>query len=89
MLVATDDPRRIAAAVESFGGRFAPTRRDHLTGTDRVAEVASRLDADVIINLQGERTTDRPAASSICWPSGLRRDRGANLATLAVPLSSA
>src|SRR4051794_20892461 len=37
VLVATDD-ERIATAVRSFGGRVAMTRRDHPSGTDRVAE---------------------------------------------------
>src|SRR5579885_2325850 len=46
VIVATDDSR-IAAAVESFGGRVALTRRDHLSGTDRVAEVAEQLDAEI------------------------------------------
>ena len=38
VVVATDDSR-IAAAVESFGGRVAMTRRDHPSGTDRVADM--------------------------------------------------
>src|SRR5438105_2829666 len=50
-VVATDDTR-IVAAVESFGGRVLMTRRDHPSGTDRVAEVAEQLDADLLINLQ-------------------------------------
>ena len=54
IIVATDDPR-IAAAVEQFGGEFMMTRADHATGTDRVAEVAARLEeARVIVNLQGD-----------------------------------
>src|SRR5579885_3427741 len=61
VLVATDDPR-IVAAVESFGGRVVTTRRDHPSGTDRVAEVAARLDADVVINLQGDEPLIDPAS---------------------------
>src|SRR5215475_1862122 len=53
VIVATDD-RRILAAVESFGGRAVLTRADHPSGTDRVAEVARRLDAEIIVNLQGD-----------------------------------
>src|SRR5262245_56405639 len=53
VLVATDDSR-IVAAVESFGGRVVLTRRDHPSGTDRVAEATRHVDADVIINLQGD-----------------------------------
>src|SRR5438876_811353 len=36
VVVATDDPR-VASAVEGFGGRSVLTRRDHPSGTDRVA----------------------------------------------------
>src|SRR3984893_4353001 len=53
VLVATD-ARRILDAVHSFGGRAVLTRDDHPSGTDRVAEVARGLDADILINLQGD-----------------------------------
>src|SRR5215471_14265115 len=61
VIVATDDPR-IVAAVHSFGGDVVVTRRDHASGTDRVAEVACGLDADVIINLQGDEPLIDPAS---------------------------
>ncbi|MFN3650821.1 MAG: 3-deoxy-manno-octulosonate cytidylyltransferase [Armatimonadota bacterium] len=51
--VATDD-ERIFAAVEAFGGNVVMTRPDHPTGTDRIAEAASGLDAEVIVNIQGD-----------------------------------
>ena len=53
--VATDD-RRIAEAVEAFGGRAVMTSPDHQSGTDRVREAAAILgtDADVVINIQGD-----------------------------------
>jgi 3-deoxy-manno-octulosonate cytidylyltransferase (CMP-KDO synthetase) len=86
VIVATDDPR-IMAAVESFGGRAAMTRRDHPSGTDRVAEVARDLDADVIINLQGDEPLVEPAALDLLLEL-LERDPDCQLATLAVPLSS-
>jgi 3-deoxy-manno-octulosonate cytidylyltransferase (CMP-KDO synthetase) len=87
VLVATDDPR-IVAAVASFGGRAVLTRRDHPSGTDRVAEVARRLDADVVINLQGDEPLVDPAALDLL-PALLERDPDADVATLAVPLPSA
>src|ERR1700687_6220026 len=59
VVVATDDPR-LVAAVESFGGNVVLTRRDHPSGTDRVAEAARRLDAEVIINLQGDEPCVEP-----------------------------
>ena len=87
VVVATDDSR-VVAAVESFGGRVVLTRRDHATGTDRVAEVARSLDADVIVNLQGDEPLIEPATLDLL-PDLLRRDPGADMATLAVPITSA
>jgi 3-deoxy-manno-octulosonate cytidylyltransferase (CMP-KDO synthetase) len=60
VIVATDDDR-IVKAVQSFGGRVAMTRPDHPSGTDRVAEVAATLDADVIVNVQGDEPEIEPA----------------------------
>lgn len=57
VVVATDD-ERIAQAVEAFGGEVVMTRKDHATGTDRLAEAAERLDIeehDVIVNIQGDQ----------------------------------
>jgi 3-deoxy-manno-octulosonate cytidylyltransferase (CMP-KDO synthetase) len=53
VVVATDD-ERIAAACRAFGADVAMTRADHPTGTDRIAEVAAGLDADVVVNVQGD-----------------------------------
>src|SRR5258707_4200761 len=47
VIVATDD-HRILDAVRDFGGNVVMTRDDHPSGTDRVAEVAAKLDADII-----------------------------------------
>lgn len=86
VLVATDDPR-IVAAVESFGGKVAMTRRDHPSGTDRVAEAAQNLEAEVIINLQGDEPQVDPAALDLL-PELLERDPNADIATLATPITS-
>jgi 3-deoxy-manno-octulosonate cytidylyltransferase (CMP-KDO synthetase) len=53
VIVATDD-LRIATTVNDFGGNVRLTRPDHQTGTDRLAEVATSLDCDVIVNVQGD-----------------------------------
>ena len=53
VIVATDD-QRIVAAVDQFGGRAVMTSSDHATGSDRVAEVARKLKAEIIINVQGD-----------------------------------
>lgn len=54
VIVATDDDR-IRKAVESSGYECVLTRADHISGTDRIAEVASSLpDASIIVNVQGD-----------------------------------
>lgn len=53
LIVATDD-RRIFDTVEGFDGKVMMTRADHLTGTDRLAEVAAENDADLYVNIQGD-----------------------------------
>jgi 3-deoxy-manno-octulosonate cytidylyltransferase (CMP-KDO synthetase) len=85
VVVATDDSR-IAAAVASFGGSVVMTRRDHPSGTDRVAEVAAGLADEVIVNLQGDEPLIDPASLDLL-AGLLDRDAGAVMATLAVPLS--
>jgi 3-deoxy-manno-octulosonate cytidylyltransferase (CMP-KDO synthetase) len=60
VIVATDD-ERIVAAVRAFGGRVEMTARAHETGTDRLAEVAARLDSDIIVNVQGDEPLIEPA----------------------------
>jgi 3-deoxy-manno-octulosonate cytidylyltransferase (CMP-KDO synthetase) len=86
VIVATDD-ERIRTAVRSFGGDVAMTRSDHASGTDRVAEVAEKLDADVIVNLQGDEPLIEPATLDLL-PGLLARDAEADVATLAVPITS-
>ena len=60
VIVATDDAR-IRDAVVPTGVEVAMTRADHPTGTDRLAEVAARLDADVVVNVQGDLPFVEPA----------------------------
>jgi len=53
VIIATDDDR-VYRAVRDFGGRAEMTSPYHHSGTDRLAEVAEHLDADVIVNIQGD-----------------------------------
>lgn len=59
VIVATDD-QRIADALRPFGTRTVMTDPNHPSGTDRVAEVAARLNDDVIINVQGDEPEIEP-----------------------------
>lgn len=61
VVVATDD-QRIVDALTPLGVRVTMTRRDHPSGTDRVAEVAEHSDADFIVNVQGDEALIDPKA---------------------------
>ena len=58
VIVATDD-ERIAGVAREFC-RVEMTRADHPSGTDRIAEVASRLDCDAVVNVQGDEPLIAP-----------------------------
>jgi 3-deoxy-manno-octulosonate cytidylyltransferase (CMP-KDO synthetase) len=53
VIVATDHPR-IQQAVEAAGGVARLTREDHKTGSDRIGELLPSIQADVIVNVQGD-----------------------------------
>lgn len=79
VIVATDD-LRIATRVAGFGGNVRLTRADHETGTDRLAEVATSLDCDVIVNVQGdEPLLDPRAITELVAPFA---DRSISMSTL-------
>lgn len=60
VIVATDDSR-IFEHVRAFGGKVMMTGSDHLSGTDRCAEVAAALpDTDYVINVQGDEPFIQP-----------------------------
>jgi len=61
LIIATDD-ERIYAEARRFGAPARMTRADHASGTDRVAEVASAEEADLIVNIQGDEPLIDPAA---------------------------
>ena len=86
VIVATDDTR-ILAAVESFGGRAMMTRKEHPSGTDRIAEVALSLDVDLVINLQGDEPLIDSGSLDLL-ANLLRNDPNAEMATLAIPVAS-
>jgi 3-deoxy-manno-octulosonate cytidylyltransferase (CMP-KDO synthetase) len=59
VIVATDDSR-IMNTVEAAGFEARMTRADHASGSDRVAEIARSLDAELIVNVQGDEPLIEP-----------------------------
>jgi 3-deoxy-manno-octulosonate cytidylyltransferase (CMP-KDO synthetase) len=81
VIVATDD-ERIAAAGSDAGAEIRMTRADHVTGTDRVAEAIVGVEAEVILNLQGDEPT--LLAGSVDRLVAAFDDPSVEMATLAV-----
>ncbi|MEQ1931820.1 MAG: 3-deoxy-manno-octulosonate cytidylyltransferase [Parvularculaceae bacterium] len=61
VVIATDD-KRILAAAAGFGAEAVMTDPAHKSGTERAAEAARGLDADVIVNVQGDEPELDPVA---------------------------
>jgi len=62
VVVATDD-ERIGACVDGFGGEWVMTRKNHVSGSDRLAEAAEILqisEHDVVVNIQGDQPLFHP-----------------------------
>lgn len=58
--VATDDDRIFSTCTE-LGLRAVMTGSEHRTGTDRIGEVARKIPADLIVNIQGDEPLLEPA----------------------------
>ena len=57
--IATDD-ERIKEACEKYDMNVIMTSDKHKTGTDRVSEVARKIDADLYVNIQGDEPLINP-----------------------------
>jgi 3-deoxy-manno-octulosonate cytidylyltransferase (CMP-KDO synthetase) len=86
VIVATDD-ERIREAV-GCDHDVVMTRADHPSGTDRVAEVAARLDAGIVVNIQGDLPMLDPRMVD-ALVDALRTQPDLPMATVAVPISQA
>ena len=89
VIVATDD-ERIARLVREMGGEVCLTASTHISGTDRIAEVARReawRDGDIVVNLQGDEPL-MPEALIDQTAALLAAHASADLTTLSVPLES-
>jgi 3-deoxy-manno-octulosonate cytidylyltransferase (CMP-KDO synthetase) len=84
VIVATDD-ERIARVIREAGGEAEMTANTHQSGTDRIAEVAARIDAEIYLNVQGDQPFIAPAdLDALAAP--MLADRSLAMATLATPI---
>lgn len=87
-VVVCADDEELCRAARSAGVRAQLTRIDHPSGTDRIAEVAAALDAEIVVNVQGDEPEMDPA--HIRLVAGLLdRHPWAAMATLGVPADAA
>ena len=82
VIVATDD-KRIFECVKNFGGEVKMTSVKHQSGTDRIYEAVKNIQADIVVNIQGDepfidpKNIDKAIAPLIS-------DKEVNVSTLAI-----
>ena len=89
VVIATDD-RRIEEVATAFGAEVCMTRDDHVSGTDRLQEVAQLLGLEneqVVVNVQGDEPMIPPEVINQV-ASNLERSATAGVATLCEPFDS-
>lgn len=53
-VIVVTDSDEIFDEITAHGGKAAKSKREHESGTDRIAEIAAAMDADVFVNVQGD-----------------------------------
>ncbi|MFM8532324.1 MAG: 3-deoxy-manno-octulosonate cytidylyltransferase [Acidimicrobiia bacterium] len=86
VVVATDD-ERIASAVRAFGGAALMTRVDHVSGTDRIAEVIGALPCKAVVNVQGDEPLIDPGTIDAAV-APLLEDTSIGMSTISRPFAS-
>ena len=79
VIIACDEPHVLEAA-RAFGAKAVMTRKDHPSGSDRVAEAAAATDAGIIVNIQADEPLIDPLLMDDLVRS-LKADKGCVLAT--------
>jgi 3-deoxy-manno-octulosonate cytidylyltransferase (CMP-KDO synthetase) len=93
VIIAADDTR-VQQAAKEFGARCVLTSADHQSGTDRIAEAVTDIEADIVVNLQGDEPEidpshiDQVAEILIEGQQAEGRRQKASMATLGAPLAS-
>ncbi len=88
VVIATDD-EAIAEAARRFGAHVEMTAADCASGTDRIYELvrSGRLDADIIVNVQGDEPEIDPSVIDMAV-LGLAGDDSADITTPVVAIES-
>ena len=84
LCVATDD-ERIKEVVDGIGGTAIMTSPDHPSGTDRLAEAVASIEADIVVNIQGDQPFFDPQMIDEAVPP-LLEDETLVMSTLMYPI---
>ena len=90
VVIATDD-QRIEAVARDFGAQVCITGENHQSGTDRLQEVAIKLNLDaeqIVVNVQGDEPMIPPTVIDQV-ANNLAKNAGAGVATLCEPIGTA
>lgn len=82
VIIATDD-ERVRTAARTFGAECVMTSPNHATGSDRIWEAASGIDAEILINVQGDEPLIEPEVINGLIDA-LEDPSGPDIATVAV-----
>ena len=53
-VIVITDSKIIFEEIASHGGKVVMSKREHESGSDRIAEVAAEMNVDIIVNIQGD-----------------------------------
>lgn len=79
----------IKQAVEDNGGKAILSQKEHVCGSDRIAEAAKQIDAEIIVNVQGDEPfIERESLQNLLGVFENDTQQQIDLASLMTPLSS-
>ena len=87
-VIIVTDSDEIASVVTGFGGDVIRSQKEHDCGSDRIAEAVLDLDADIVINVQGDEPFIRPEGlSSLIQVFKSDQNQDIDLASLMIPIT--
>ena len=84
VIVATDN-EKIYNALKKFGGEVVMTSRKHKSGTDRIEEALNKINAEIVVNIQGDEPFINPMNIDKAVEP-LIKDKNINVSTLAIKI---
>jgi len=87
-VIIVTDSDDITSVVRGFGGDVIRSQKEHDCGSDRIAEAVLHLDADIVINVQGDEPFIRPEGlSSLIEIFKSDQNKDIDLASLMIPIT--